>query len=152
MASRFARIPTSRDYWLQRGRVPIALLAEPAGLVADDDGLALADVEIAGSAISRIAPLGTAPAGAPAVDLDGGQVWPCFVDLHTHLDKGHIWPRSPNLDGTFGGAVRAVAADRGNRWSADDLRRRMEFGLRCSYAHGTRAVRTHIDSHGPQAA
>ena len=27
----------------------------------------------------------------------------------------------------------------------------MEFGLRCSHAHGTRAVRTHIDSHGPQA-
>jgi cytosine deaminase len=23
-------------------------------------------------------------------------VFPAFVDMHTHLDKGHIWPRSPN--------------------------------------------------------
>ena len=28
----------------------------------------------------------------------------------------------------------------------------MDFGLRCSFAHGTRAVRTHLDSMGPQAA
>ncbi len=28
----------------------------------------------------------------------------------------------------------------------------MEFGLKCSYAHGTKAVRTHIDSSGEQAA
>ncbi len=31
-------------------------------------------------------------------------VLPCFVDAHTHLDKGHIGPRSPNPDGTFAGA------------------------------------------------
>ena len=28
---------------------------------------------------------------------------------------------------------------------------RMEFGLKCSYAHGTQAIRTHIDSFGKQA-
>src|SRR5439155_6875785 len=37
-------------------------------------------------------------------------------------------------------------------WSADDVRRRMDFGLRCSWAHGTRAVRTHLDSMSPQGA
>ncbi len=27
----------------------------------------------------------------------------------------------------------------------------MEFGVKCSYAHGTAAIRTHIDSFGQQA-
>jgi cytosine deaminase len=33
---------------------------------------------------------------AIAVDMGGAMVFPAFVDMHTHLDKGHIWPRSPN--------------------------------------------------------
>ena len=54
----------------------------------------------------------TRPAAAPTLprlDLDRGMVWPCFVDMHTHLDKGHIWPRRRNPDGTFAGALDAVA-------------------------------------------
>ena len=70
-------------------------------------------------------------------------MWPCPVDLHTHLDKGHIWPRQENPDGTFMGALDAVRRDREANWSAGDVAARMEFGLKCSYAHGTRAVRTH---------
>ena len=31
-----------------------------------------------------------------------------------------------------------------------DVRARFEFGLRCAYAHGTRAIRTHLDSIPPQ--
>ena len=79
-------------------------------------------------------------------------VWPGFVDLHTHVDKGHIWERAHNPDGTHGGAVRAVAEDRTSNWHADDVRRRMDFSLRCAFAHGTVALRTHIDSLAPQAA
>src|SRR5204862_21956 len=86
------------------------------------------------------------------VDLDRGQVWPCLIDMHTHLDKGHTWERAPNPDGTFGGALRTVAADRTAHWSGEDVRRRMQFGLSCSWAHGTQAIRTHLDSMGPQAA
>jgi cytosine deaminase len=74
-------------------------------------------------------------------------VFPTFVDLHTHLDKGHIWPRAQNQDGSFGGAVDAVRADRAGNWSREDIRARFEFGLRCSYAHGTSAIRTHLDSY-----
>ena len=47
-----------------------------------------------------IEPAGTAAEG---VDLAGGIVWPCFVDMHTHLDKGHVVRRTPNPDGTFFG-------------------------------------------------
>jgi cytosine deaminase len=77
-------------------------------------------------------------------------VFPAFVDMHTHLDKGHIWPRSPNPDGSFMGALTTVRADSAARWSAEDVRPRMSFSLRCAYAHGTRAIRTHLDSIPPQ--
>jgi cytosine/creatinine deaminase len=89
--------------------------------------------------------------GTP-VDLGGAMVLPAFTDMHTHLDKGHIWPRSPNHDGTFLGALTAVRGDTGARWSAEDVRRRMDFSLRCAWAHGTRTIRTHLDSIPPQDA
>jgi cytosine deaminase len=116
------------------------------------DGLAGVDVLIRHGRVEAVIPAGTAPAGNAGVDLARGQLWPCLIDVHTHLDKGHTWERAPNPDGTFGGALRTVAADRAARWSAEDVRRRMDFGLRCSFAHGTRAIRTHLDSMSPQAA
>jgi len=89
--------------------------------------------------------------GAP-VDMNGAMIFPCFVDMHTHLDKGHIWGRAPNPDGTFNGALATVRADCTANWSAKDVRTRMDFSLRCAYAHGTRAIRTHLDSIAPQDA
>jgi len=127
-------IPTSGDYWLCRTRLP--------------DGPALLDLHISGGVVAAVAPAGVAPGG---VDLAGGQVWPCFVNVHTHLDKGHIWRRASNPDGTFGSALAAVAADRPH-WTEADLRLRMEYGLACALAHGTAAIRTHLDSqHGTAA-
>lgn len=90
--------------------------------------------------------------GAEEVDVAGGIVMPGFVDLHTHLDKGHIWPRAGNPDGTADSARLAVMADREANWSAVDVATRFDFSLRCAYAHGTVAIRTHIDSLGPQLA
>ena len=83
----------------------------------------------------------------PIIDAKQGIIIPCFVDLHTHLDKGHMWERNPNLDGTFQGALQGIYRDcvAQNNWNYDDLYRRMEFGLKCSYAHGTKAIRTHLD-------
>ncbi len=75
---------------------------------------------------------------------------PCFVDCHTHIDKGHIWPRKPNPDGSFMGALNATGDDRRPAGRADDVARRMDFSLRCAYAHGTKAIRTHLDSVAPQ--
>ncbi|MGD1882959.1 MAG: cytosine deaminase [Paracoccaceae bacterium] len=87
---------------------------------------------------------------ALSINMKGAMVLPPFVDMHTHLDKGHIWPRSPNPNGTFQGAIETVGADRQARWTAEDVRARMEFSLKCAYAHGTRAIRTHLDSVPPQ--
>jgi cytosine/creatinine deaminase len=84
------------------------------------------------------------------VDMKGAMVLPCFTDMHTHLDKGQIWPRSPNPDGTFMGALTTVGADRTARWTAEDVATRMEFSLRSAYAHGTSAIRTHLDAIPPQ--
>jgi cytosine/creatinine deaminase len=105
----------------------------------------------------RIAALSVAGAVAgaaslPIMDLEDGLIFPRFIDIHTHLDKGHIAPRSPNPDGTFMGARNSVAVDRAARWSARDVRRRMEFSLRSALAHGTGALRTHLDSIGAQTA
>jgi cytosine deaminase len=80
------------------------------------------------------------------LDLRGAMVFPAFVDCHTHLDKGHIWRRRPNPDGTFAGALGAVQGDSVTRWSEADLRARIDFGLRTAWAHGTRAIRTHLDT------
>jgi cytosine/creatinine deaminase len=144
----FVTIPAG-DVRLRRARVPNALLGTSVTAPTDADGLVDIDIDIRGGRIAALAPAGSFAEGA--VDLGFGQVWPCFADLHTHLDKGHIWPRAANPDGTFTGAFTTTSADREANWTAEDVRRRFEFGLRCAYAHGTAAVRTHLDSHGKQA-
>ena len=93
-----------------------------------------------GSSMARSAPWCR---GGPHPAADRGSTWsgagwPCPADLHTHLDKSHIWPRQENPDGTFMGALKAVERDRETNWSAGDVAARMEFGLKCTYAHGTR--------------
>jgi cytosine deaminase len=150
MAATVIEPPAAATYTLNAATVPAALV-EGAALRPDQDGLALVDILVSDGRIARVAPAGTGTTqGIPVVDLDRGMVLPAFVDLHTHLDKGHIWPRRRNPDGSFDGALNSVMADRTANWTADDVRRRMEFGLRSAYAHGTRAIRTHIDSLAPQ--
>ena len=90
--------------------------------------------------------------GLARFDLESGIVLPRLVDVHTHIDKGHIWARAPNPDGSFMGARMTVMADREANWSAEDVRKRMDFALRCAFTHGTGALRTHIDSIGKQTA
>ncbi|UDL89900.1 cytosine deaminase [Mesorhizobium sp. PAMC28654] len=142
-------IPNSGSYRLANVRLHASLT--PAVAVAfDSDGFALADITVADGRISSIMAHGRPTVPTDAVDLAGRIVLPCFVDCHTHIDKGHIWPRKPNPDGTFMGALNATGADRAARWNAEDVARRMDFSLRSAYAHGTKALRTHLDSVAPQ--
>ncbi|MGD1943725.1 MAG: cytosine deaminase [Leptolyngbyaceae cyanobacterium] len=152
--SPFITPPNADRFWLVNARVPLTFLDATiqhrdviAALAASlwSENLVAADIAIEAGKIAAIAPLGAAPANQPIVDLAQGLVFPCFVDLHTHLDKGQTWPRQANLDGTFHGALKAVMADAAH-WTADDLYRRMSFGLKCAYAHGTQALRTHCDA------
>lgn len=137
-------IPDLPHLILRNATVPCALL-HPA---PEGGETAVLDIALEDGRIARLAPPGVLEGAG--VDLDRGMVWPCLVDLHTHLDKGHIWPRAANPDGTRDGALGTVAADRGANWSAADVRARMAFGLRCAYAQGTAAIRTHLDSIGRQ--
>ena len=77
------------------------------------------------------------------VDCEEAFTLPTFVDLHTHIDKGHTAERSTNTLGSLSGADRSTAADAAF-WSAADVEQRMEFSLKCAYAHGTSALRTHL--------
>src|SRR3712207_8933819 len=94
----------STHYWLRNAHVPASLIVSGSKWTprkAPTDNLLLVDLEIVDGAISTIVAAGTYSSYShPSIDLQGGMVWACFVDLHTHLDKGHIWNRAANPDGT----------------------------------------------------
>lgn len=124
---------------------PITLdnLAIPGPLIGSNEAFAKTSLTIRDGLFSSVA-------ASNRIDMKGHIALPALVDMHTHLDKGHIWPRQPNPDGSFDGALAAVGSDREANWSAEDVRRRMQFALESAYAHGTRAIRTHLDSVPPQ--
>ncbi len=129
-----------RDF--PEGHITLKNATVPGCCVGADEDLVTTDISINAGKISE-------SPGTP-VDLANAMVLPCFTDMHTHLDKGHILPRAANPDGSFMGALTTVAADRSANWSAEDVATRMDFSLKCAFAHGTKAIRTHIDSLSPQ--
>jgi len=157
-------MPDPTHYWIVNVRIPNCFinsairspilesnLKNNPESTLQRDRLWAGHLEIFNGQIKNILPnseISQIPAESLAI-IDGKQgiLIPCFTDLHTHLDKGHIWERNPNPDGTFQGALQKIYQDctEQRNWNYDDLYRRMEFGLKCSYAHGTKAIRTHLD-------
>jgi cytosine deaminase len=121
---------------LKNVTVPAAILGQSGDLIRTDIGIA--DGKIA------------APGGT-YIEMQGAMVLPAFVDCHTHLDKSHILPRAQNPDGSFLGALKNVRGDHTN-WTSQDVKTRADFSIRAAYAHGTRAIRTHVDSMNGQHA
>ena len=138
-------IPADGHYSITNASVPESVMGK-----ADSGALARVDISVENGLITSVTPAGSAPTLPNVLDMDAGIVLPAFVDLHTHLDKGHIWPRRPSPDGTWWGALLAVNDDRTANWAANDVERRFDFALRCAWAHGTAAIRTHLDSTPPQ--
>ena len=95
----------SDHYWLRNANVPASLIVGGSKWTPRKppvDNLLTVDIEIQDGLISTIMAAGTFTSlSAPSIDLKGGIVWACFVELHTHLDKGHTEGRSPNPDGSF---------------------------------------------------
>ena len=120
----------SGAFTLKNVTVPAAIFGQRGDLISTDIGIV--DGQISASS-------------GKAIEMGGAMVLPAFVDCHTHLDKGHILPRAQNPDGTFVGALTSVREDHLN-WTSKDVRARADFSIRCAYAHGTRAIRTHVDS------
>ncbi|HEY1849027.1 MAG TPA: cytosine deaminase, partial [Opitutaceae bacterium] len=102
---------------------------------------------IEGGVISQVrdAAPGAVPDGAGVTDLGGQLVFPGLLEVHTHLDKCHTWDRAPGVHSDFWESNRALRADSAH-WSEEDVYRRADFGLRTAWAHGTRALRTHLDT------
>lgn len=136
---------------LANARVPLCLLRDgaPSGVRVAADGTARVDIRMSDGVVTSV----TAPGegGGPVCDIGRRHVWPMLIDMHAHLDKGHIVDRAPDSGGTHPGARDATSADRRAHWRRDDLIRRMEFGLASAEAHGVAAIRTHLDSHEGQA-
>lgn len=136
-------IPAAPSYVLTSARVPTGLLI--GGPYAEDvEGCALVDITIAHGRVAGISPAGSGPQGLTTANLAGRMVWPGFVDMHTHLDKGHVIPRI-RPDGTLHGGFALTVQD-WPLWTPEDIALRMEFGLQCAYVHGVTAIRTHLDS------
>jgi cytosine deaminase len=141
----------AESYWLTNAHVPSCLLNLAHLPQPTREGLCLVNLKISQGNIEQVTATNSIEADLPCLDLQQQIVLPCLIDVHTHLDKGHIWERSPNVNSTFDMALSQGNIDREKYWQPEDVYRRMEFGLKCSYAHGTQAIRTHIDSSGKQA-
>lgn len=131
--------------WLLHTRIPERLLdpATRARLPVAAPGLRRAHLCIEGGRVRAIEACAPVDAGA-AIDLRDGVVTSAWVEVHTHLDKSQTGPRLAHNGNSLQQAIACSAADRAT-WTASDLRRRMDFSLRTAHAHGTRAVRTHLD-------
>ncbi|SFN26995.1 cytosine deaminase [Variovorax sp. OV329] len=151
MTHAFFQPPEHDRYALRNLRAPDCLVQAGTPLPPGRDGVVAIDLLVDRGRIEAIVPGGTLPIEL-GPDMDASMVLPGMVDLHTHLDKGHIWPRQANPTGDGAGASMATARDRSAHWHAEDVRRRMEFGLKTAYAKGVVAIRTHLDSLAPQAA
>lgn len=148
----FIDLPEQARYALRHATVPRCLLPDRAQAATDQAGELLGiDLLIEGGQIAAIEAAGSLPAML-GPDLDQSMVLPGLVDCHTHLDKGHIWPRQTNPRGDIAGAAHATGLDRQANWHAEDVRQRMAFGLMTAHAHGVVAIRTHLDSLAPQAS
>jgi cytosine deaminase len=145
-------IPKADMFVLRNCSVPTTFLAED--VTEHESEIVARDIHVASGtivAITRSDADHKAETGGPSIDVARAMVWPCFADLHCHLDKGQISDRASGGNGTFVSALEAVASDR-IHWNGVETRLRMDFGLRCAFAHGSAAVRTHIDSDHATAA
>ena len=134
MAQDFSAHLQSSSYTLRNARL------------AEAEGLRPVDLGVSNGKVDWVGPQGAWSDLAAGPDLCQAIVWPLPVDCHTHLDKGLVVHRSPNPDGNFEGASQSAGADHETYQSAEDLRLRGEFALKTAFAHGTAAVRSHVDA------
>ena len=153
MAERLRRHPDAARYRAgQRDACPACLARRARAGEPDADGLVRrrhrrrrrpdrAHRRPAGSATD-------APRGRPRPAAWSG---PAFVDMpHPHRQGPHLAAHAQSRRHLHGRARRGQRRPRGATGRPTTSRARMDFCLRCAYAHGTAALRTHLDSLPPQ--
>jgi len=137
----------------RRARIPLACLPPPLNQATGAANGALepwreCDVLVDGARISAVSDSGdgaVAKFEGRTTDLGGLLVFPGLLEVHTHLDKCHTWDRAPGVHSDFWESLHILYADSA-RWSEEDVYRRAEFALRTTWAHGTVALRSHLDT------
>jgi cytosine deaminase len=104
------------------------------------------DLRIAGGLVDEVRPAGAAEArpNEQVEDLGGYVLLPSPVDPHAHLDKALLGERAPNPHGDLLSAIAAIRSIYGELSKADIARRAREAAL-IAVAHGTTAIRSHVD-------
>src|SRR3954471_17240572 len=116
---RLFRDLSTSQYGIAMLRAPASLVDSRTRLPVDAEGLASFDLVLSDGRIESIAPPGTV---SGALSAGNRILLPCFVDVHTHLDMGHMVDDWPNPEGTHFGAVKArgafreAARARGDAW------------------------------------
>ena len=94
MPHNFVTVPLADRCRIANARVPVDLAPELTAH-ANSDRIASCDILIEAGRIAALAAPGSGSTkDLPVVDLRDGIVLPRFVDVHTHIDKGHIWARA----------------------------------------------------------
>jgi cytosine deaminase len=71
-------------------------------------------------------------------------VVPGFVDAHVHLDKPFLLDRAPSREGSLAEAIRVTGAAK-RSFTVEDIRQRARVLLDRAVAHGTTAMRGHVE-------
>ena len=117
--------------------------ALPAG---DEEGLLAVELSVSEGRIAAIRALdqrGSRDAASLPIGLTP------LLEPHAHLDKAFSWRAYPNPSGSMGGALAANTAEAAER-TRQLVLERGERALIQAWRYGLRAIRSHIDSGGPQ--
>jgi cytosine/creatinine deaminase len=104
----------------------------------------LVDILVDGSSIAAVGQLAHVESSVRRINLRGDLTISAMVDAHVHIDKAHLCSRYTFPEFGLLDAIAAMEATK-SQWTAEDLRRRAEFALHCAWAHGVRALRSHVD-------
>src|SRR5262249_6297381 len=104
------------------------------------------DVGIDDGLVGQVRPAGTVEARPDehVEELEGYVLLPSPIDPHAHLDKALLGDRAPNPQGDLLNAIAAIRTISGELSRVDIARRAREAAL-IAVAHGTTAIRSHVD-------
>ncbi len=127
------------DAWVPRGLV--GSVDEVLSVPVTAEGLCPLTVSWEGGRIASLEALD------PNSSSPSKLLLPRFAEPHAHIDKAFTWSESPNLLGSYEGALDANLHEQTSR-TIEAVFSRAERSLQLSLKNGFRAIRSHVDSFG----